>query len=196
MRPEHILASCALPPGFPPIEIEGERYWDGGLVSNTPLQWVLQYGPRQDTLAFQVDLWNARGDVPRNMADVTTRHKEIIYSSRTRENTTQFTTSQKTRHAVANLLEKLPAELRQSPEAELLGAFGDRKVYNIIHLIYRARRYEGHSKDYEFSRRSMEEHWQAGFYDTLHTLRHPEALARPTNSDGVSTFDIAQRGYK
>ena len=93
IRPEHILASAALPPGFPPIEIEGEHYWDGGLVSNTPLQWVLQFGPRQDTLAFQVDLWSARGKFPRNMAEVTTRQKEILYSSRTRDNTTRFTAS-------------------------------------------------------------------------------------------------------
>ena len=95
IRPEHILASAALPPGFPPVEIEGEHYWDGGLVSNTPLQWVLQFGPRQDTLAFQVDLWSAQGRLPLNMAEVTTRQKEILYSSRTRDNTTRFTANHK-----------------------------------------------------------------------------------------------------
>jgi len=104
--PEHILASAALPPGFPSVEIEGEHYWDGGLVSNTPLQWVLQFGPRQDTLAFQVDLWSARGQFPRSMAEVATRQKEILYSSRTRDNTTRFMASQKVRHAVEGLLKK------------------------------------------------------------------------------------------
>ena len=64
IRPEHVMASGALPPGFPPVEIEGELYWDGGIVSNTPLQWVLDSHPREDTLAFQVDLWNARGEIP------------------------------------------------------------------------------------------------------------------------------------
>jgi NTE family protein len=75
--PEHVMASGALQPGFPPVEIEGEHYWDGGLVSNTPLQRVLESEPRQDTLAFQVDLWSARGAFPRTMAEVATRQKEI-----------------------------------------------------------------------------------------------------------------------
>jgi NTE family protein len=192
--PEHILASAALPPGFPLVEIEGEHYWDGGLVSNTPLQWVLQFGPRQDTLAFQVDLWSARGRLPLNIAEVTTRQKEILYSSRTRDNTTRFTANQRIRHAVENLLKKLPEEIRKSPEAEILQKFGDQKVYSLVHLIYRAKQYEGDSKDYEFSRRSMEEHWRAGYHDTVRTLRHPEALARPKNAEGVSTFDIAEHG--
>lgn len=194
IRPEHILASAALPPGFPAVEIEGEHYWDGGLVSNTPLQWVLQFGPRQDTLAFQVDLWSALGQFPRNIAEVATRQKEILYSSRTRDNTTRFTASQKIRHAVDGLLKKLPEEMKGCPEAEILRTFGDHKVYNLVHLIYRAKQYEGDSKDYEFSRRSMEEHWRSGYNDTVHTLRHPEALARPDNAEGVSTFDIAEHG--
>jgi NTE family protein len=87
--PEHVMASGALPPGFPAVEIEGEQYWDGGLVSNTPLQWMTETAPRRDTLAFQVDLWSARGDFPRNVLDVTTREKEIRYSSRTRAGTDQ-----------------------------------------------------------------------------------------------------------
>ena len=78
------MASGSLPPGFPAIEIDGEFYWDGGLVSNTPLQWVLEGRPRQDTLAFQVDLWSARGDLPRDLAEAEVRQKEILYSSRTR----------------------------------------------------------------------------------------------------------------
>ncbi len=192
--PEHVLASGALPPGFPAIEIEGEHYWDGGLVSNTPLQWVLQYGPRQDTLAFQVDLWSARGEFPRTMANVATRQKEIMYSSRTRDNTDRFRDRQKIRHAIAGLIEKLPPDLRNSPEADLLKSYGDRKVYTIVHLIYRARQYEGDSKDYEFSRSSMEEHWTSGYHDTVHTLSRPEILERPTSLEGVATFDFTKSG--
>ena len=196
IRPEHIMASAALPPGFPPVEIEGEYYWDGGLVSNTPLQWVLQCGPRRDTLAFQVDLWNARGKLPDNMAQVATRQKEILYSSRTRDNTDQFTASQTIRHAVENLIKKLPNEMKEYPEVETLSSFGDQKVYSLVHLIYRAKRYEGDSKDYDFSRLSMEEHWRSGYDDAVRTLQHPEALARPENAEGVSTFDIADCGDK
>ena len=158
IRPEHVMASGALPPGFPAVEIEGEHYWDGGLVSNTPLQWVAESQPRRDTLAFQVDLWSARGELPRDMLEVVTREKEIRYSSRTRANTDQFKHVQKLRRAAAELLDQLPTDLRSSPEAKLLAAEADRKVYGLVQLIYRARNHEGHSKDYEFSRLSMEEH--------------------------------------
>jgi NTE family protein len=192
--PEHVMASGALPPGFPAIEIEGEQYWDGGLVSNTPLQWVVETEPRRDTLAFQVDLWSARGDFPRNIFDVMTREKEIRYSSRTRAGTDQFKTVQKLRHELADLLEKLPEDLKKSPGARLLGSVAEHKVYNIVHLIYRAKNYEGHSKDYEFSRLSMQEHWRAGYHDARRTLRHPEVLKRPISHEGVFTFDLAGDG--
>jgi NTE family protein len=194
IRPEHVMASGALPPGFPAIEIEGEYYWDGGLVSNTPLEWVVDAEPRRDTLAFQVDLWSARGDFPRNMFEVMTRDKEIRYSSRTRASTDQFKHVQRLRHALAGLLERLPDDLKSTPEARLLGSAADRAIYNIIHLIYRTRDYEGHSKDYEFSPFSMEEHWRAGYCDAQRTLRHPEVLERPTNREGLFTFDLHADG--
>jgi NTE family protein len=191
IRPEHVMASGALPPGFPPIEIEGEYYWDGGLVSNTPLQWVLECPERRDTLAFQVDLWNARGSVPRTLSEVVTRQKEIQYSSRTRANSDRFKHEQKLRNALADLMGKLPDELRASPEWQLLQPESDGKAYNVIQLIYRSKDHEGGSKDYEFSRRTMEDHWTAGHHDTIRTLRHPEVLARPAGADGVFTFDLA-----
>ena len=190
IRAEHVMASGALPPGFPAIEIEGEHYWDGGLVSNTPLQWVVDSEPRRDTLAFQVDVWSARGNFPRTMFDTMTREKEIRYSSRTRAGTDQFKREQKLRRAAAGLLEQLPEHLKDTPEAELLGTVADRKVFNIVHLIYRARNYERHSKDYEFSRASMEEHWRAGYHDARRTLRHPEVLERPKTLEGLFTFDL------
>ena len=186
IRPEHVMASGSLPPGFPAVEIEGEFYWDGGLISNTPLQWVVEQGPRQDTLAFQVDLWSARGEVPGNLADVMMRQKEIQYSSRTRANTDQFKQHQRARKTLASLLSKLPADLLASEEAKMLSSIADEKVYSLVQLIYRSRHYEGHSKDYEFSRLSMEEHWRAGYHDAVRTLRHPEALQRPRNHEGVS----------
>lgn len=194
IHPEHVMASGALPPGFPAIEIEGEHYWDGGLISNTPLQWVVESAPQMDTLAFQVDLWSARGDLPGCLTEVATRQKEIQYSSRTRANTDHFKRLQRIRCALASLLQKLPGELRDSEEGRLLRTVADHKVYNIIHLIYRSQHYEGQSKDYEFSRLAMEEHWRAGYYDAVRTLRHPEVLERPPNFEGVLTFDLAKDG--
>jgi NTE family protein len=192
--PAHVMSSGALPPGFPAVEIEGERYWDGGIVSNTPLQWVLESEPQRDTLAFQVDLWSARGELPRTLAEVTTRQKEIQYSSRTRANTDQFKRLQRMRCMLATLLEKLPDDLKASEEAKMLRSAADHKVYNIVHLIYRSKHYEGHSKDYEFSHLTMEDHWRAGYYDAVRTLRHQEVFERPSNLEGVFTFDLAQAG--
>ena len=192
--PEHVIASGSLPPGFPATEIEGEFYWDGGLVSNIPLQWVLDSRPGKDTLAFQIDLWSARGEFPRNLLEAETRQKEIRYSSRTRMATDQFKKQQILRRAAAHLLAKLPSALKQTPEAEMLALEADEKVYNLIQLIYRARNYEGNCKDYEFSRVTMEEHWRSGYNDAVRTLRHPEVLQRPQQMDGVFTFDLARDG--
>ena len=191
--PDHIMASGALPPGFPATEIDGEFYWDGGVVSNTPLQWVLDASPRKDTLAFQIDLWSARGDLPRDMIEVDTRLKDIRYSSRTRLGTDQFRKTQALRRALAKLLGEVRPDLRDTPEAKLLAREADDKVYNIIQMIYRARTYEGASKDYEFSRRTMEEHWKSGYRDMTRTLAYPEVLQRPTSSDGVFTFDLKHK---
>jgi NTE family protein len=192
--PTHVIASCSLPPGFPPTEIEGEHYWDGGLVSNTPLEWVLDNRPRQDTLAFQVDLWSATGEFPRNLIESDLRQKDIRFSSRTRAATDEFKKEQLLRRAAAKLLAKAPGAVRQTPEAELLASEADEKVYNLIQLIYHAKTYEGASKDYEFSRLTMEEHWRSGYTDAVRTLRHPEVLQRPNGSDGVFTFDLAVQG--
>ena len=194
IRPEHVIASGSLPPGFPPTEIEGEHYWDGGLVSNTPLQWVLDSRPRQDTLAFQIDLWSACGEFPRNLLESETRQKEIRYSSRTRMVTDVFKKQQILRRATAKLLSGIPKNLLQTPEAEMLAVEADDRVYNLIQLIYRSKNYEGNCKDYEFSRRTMEEHWQSGYNDAIRTLRHPEVLQRPQGLDGVLTFDLAYDG--
>jgi NTE family protein len=194
VRPEHVMVSAALPPGFPAIEIEGEHYWDGGLVSNTPLQWIVDTQPRKDTLAFEVDLWSSRGEFPRNMLDVMTREMEIRYSSRAKSDIDRHRHVQGLRCAVAGLLEQLPDDLRNSQEAQLLSTVADRKVYNVVHLIYHAQSHEGHSKDYKFSRLSMEEHWRAGYHDAVRTLRHPEVLQRPTSYEGILTFDLSVDG--
>ncbi len=195
IAPEHVMASGALPPGFPAVEIDGEQYWDGGLVSNTPLQWVIESNPRrEDTLAFQVDLWSSQGALPRNLAEVATRHKEIQFSSRTRASTGQFKSVHRVQRALAALLRRLPDDLEENDDLKILKSVASDKVYNIIHLIYRAQNYEGHSKDYEFSRLSMQDHWRAGYNDAVRTLRHPEVLALPTSLDGVFTFDLERDG--
>jgi NTE family protein len=192
--PEHVMASGALPPGFPAVEIDGEDYWDGGLVSNTPLDWVVSAERRQDTLAFQVDLWSAVGDFPRDLAEVAMRHKEIQYSSRTRAITDQLAHLRRIHCALASLLERLPPDLHDSAPAQQLIPYAGHAVFSVVHLIYRSKHYEGNTKDYEFSRRTMEEHWAAGYNDAVRTLRHPEVLERPSALKGIATFDLARDG--
>ena len=192
IRPEHVMASGALPPGFPAVEIDGELYWDGGIVSNTPLQWVVQDRPMRDTIAFQVDLWSAQGQLPRDLTEVAMRQKEIQFSSRTRQNTDQFMQLQRLRIALRKLLKQVPSELLESEEGRLLHIAASETVFKVVHLIYRSRQHESDSKDYEFSRRSMREHWEAGHLDAVRTLRDPASLKRPHVDVGAETYDLAR----
>jgi len=121
-----------------------------------------------------------------------TRQKEIQFSSRTRASTNRFRETQKLHHALATLFDALPEALKNTPEAKLLRPVADRKVYNIVLLIYHTQSYEGDSKDYEFSRLSMEDHWQAGYKAAGNALAHGEVLKRPTNPEGICVFDFSR----
>ena len=158
----HIMASGALPPALPAVKIEGEHYWDGGIVSNTPLQYLLEQEDNLSSLVFEVDLFSARGSLPRDMRDVMGRHKDIMYSSRTRQNTDQFRKLHDLRRRLAAALSKLPPHLRTEEDERLLRDMAGIAAINIVHLIYQQKSYEGHAKDYEFSGTSMREHWMAG----------------------------------
>lgn len=193
IAPEHIMASGALPPGFPAIEIDGAFYWDGGLVSNTPLQYVLdeQIGV-DDLCVFQIDLFNARGSVPSSVWSIEAREKDIRFSSRTRFNTDMMRRLHKTRDAARRLYDKLPKELQDDPDAKALVSGKADPGISIIHLIYRQAKYEGGSKDYEFSRSSMLDHWAAGEADVLHTLDHVDWKNRHASPERVRVFDLTR----
>ena len=189
---EHIMASSALPPGFAPVAVEGEEYWDGGIVSNTPLQYVLDSHRRtQKLLVLQVDLFSARGAMPTTMSEVAERQKDIMYSSRTRLNTDVLAANVNLQQALADLISKLPARLREQPSVAALRAHMSYEPIAIVHLIYRDQAYELDSKDYEFSRKTMTEHWQAGERDLCTALSHPELLQSET-ANGVTTFDLTR----
>ncbi|MFE0753078.1 DUF3734 domain-containing protein [Inquilinus sp. NPDC058860] len=190
LGPEHFMASGALPPGFPAVEIDGEFYWDGGVVSNTPLSYVLSTEPRRDTLTFQVDLWSAKGRLPDDLMEVTSRQKDIQYSSRTRAITTYMMQMQRMRQALQTVMDRLPEEARQDPEMQAIAELACHHAYNIVHLIYQSKAYEGHSKDYEFGLDAMREHWQSGLDDIRRTLADPRRLDRPAPEVGVVTHDV------
>jgi NTE family protein len=193
---DHIMASGALPPGLPPVDADGAYYWDGGVVSNTPLQWLVDRKAFVDTLVFQIDLWSSKGEFPRNMVETLTRQKDIQYSSRTRSNTERFQQEHQMRHKIAKMLKLLPPDLKSSSEAKSLAGHADDSVYNIVHLICHNRDFEGYAKDVEFSRYNMELHWRTGYGDTLHALRHPDVLKRPRNADGIAIFDFSSDDRK
>ncbi|SCB12571.1 patatin-like phospholipase family protein [Rhizobium multihospitium] len=188
--PEHIMASGALPPALPSIRIEGEYYWDGGIVSNTPLQYLLDQEEDRSSLVFQVDLFSARGVLPRSMPDVLSRHKDIMYSSRTRQNTDNFKRIHGLKMKLLSALKRVPRDQLTPEEEELIADYSDAGVVNIVHLIYQHKNYEGHAKDYEFSGTSMREHWDMGLEDTKRTLRHTDWLLPPFSDDAVAIHDL------
>jgi NTE family protein len=190
LRPEHFMASGALPPGFPAVEIDGEFYWDGGLVSNTPLHYVLTAQPRRDALIFQIDLWSALGQLPSDLLQVAVRQKDIQYSSRTRMVTTTMHEEQNFRRLLHEMLALVPESKRDSAwyrRAEQLACTARR---NVIHLIYRDKPYESYAKDYQFGLLTMNEHWSSGLSDMRATLQHPEWLQKPGVEQPFVTHDL------
>lgn len=192
LGPRHFMASGALPPGFPAVEIEGEYYWDGGVVSNTPLSRVLS-GKPSDTLTFQIDLWSAKGRVPYDMMEVSSRQKDIQYSSRTRAVTDQALRMQEMRQALQRTLDKLPESARQDPEMQAVSDLARHRSHNIIHLIYQTKLHEGHSRDYEFGLSAMRAHWQSGLEDIRRTLADGRRLDPPPPELGIVTHDVHRR---
>jgi len=186
----HIMASGALPPGFAPVEIDGEHYWDGGLVSNTPLQYVLDQPGKRRRVVFQVDLFAALGALPGTLPEVTEREKDIRFSSRTRMNTTNELDRQVIAQAAKRLIAKLPPEWRDDPDLRALSRVRCESAVDVVHLIYRSKHYETQSKDYEFSRLSMQEHWNTGRADMAHTLHDPRWINHERSETGVHVFDL------
>ncbi|MGN6383161.1 MAG: DUF3734 domain-containing protein [Dyella sp.] len=190
LRAEHFMASGALPPGFPAVEIDGEYYWDGGMVSNTPLYQVLVDRPCHDALIFQVDLWSAQGELPHDLAQVAARSKDIQYSSRTRLVTEYMRRDLEQQRLLHDLMELVPPERRSEPAYRRAEARASGALTNLVHLIYRNKPYEGHYKDYEFSASSMRQHWRSGLEDMRHTLAHPRWLDAPTPEHPFVTHDV------
>jgi NTE family protein len=188
--PEHVMASGALPPAFPAVQIGTDHYWDGGLVSNTPLQHVLETADCEHMLIFQVDLFSARGALPRDMHDVMARQKDIQYSSRTRLVTDYFRQKHHTDLLMRKILAKVPDEQLDDTERKLKAHLAHMPEATILQLIYQQTTYETQSKDFEFSATSMRDHWQSGYMDTVRTLRHRDWLDVPDGEAGVIVHDV------
>jgi NTE family protein len=190
IRPEHVMASGALPPGFPPIEIDGEHYWDGGLFSNTPLEYVLDYSPRRSRLTFQVDVFHAQGRLPTNLDEVSERAKDIRYSSRTQICSSAFRAKHDVRHAINELYKLLPPDLASTEQAKRLYEHGCVTEMDIVQLVYRSAEPQGASKDYDFSRSSMQRLWQEGASAAQTVLTASPWLAPQPKDLGVRVFEL------
>lgn len=188
----HIMASGALPPGLPPIEIDGRWYWDGGLVSNTPLTHVLDH-QSAEMLVFQVDLFSAADELPRTLLDVVAREKEIRFSSRTRQVSDEKMRLRQDRELMRRVLAKLPADLAKDPDVIALRRRADEPPVSLVQMIYRANAWEGGSRDFEFSARSMREHWQAGRTAVAETMASARLVAENILDGKTAAFDLTHR---
>jgi NTE family protein len=186
----HIMASGALPPGLPAVEIDGRWWWDGGLVSNTPLTHLLDHQD-DEMLVFQVDLFSAAAERPQTIMDVIAREKEIRYSSRTREVSRQLIKLRQERQAIRKALKALPAALCAHPDIVALAALAEEKPVNLVHLIYRANAWEGGNRDFEFSARTMTEHWQAGHEAVNQAIANSRVVAANIETGKSADFDLA-----
>ena len=176
------------------IQVGADWYWDGGVVSNTPLQHLIDHVGHRSALVFQVDLFSARGPMPRDMNDVLGRQKDIQYASRTRLTLEHHMRLCKLQRQVLGLLNRLGEDALTAEERAMQRTLRSLPRLNILHMVYAQRVYEGEAMDYEFSRSSMLAHWQRGHRDTERTLRHRDWLAMPAEDGGITVHDIHRPG--
>jgi NTE family protein len=160
---KHIMASGALPPAFPAVRVDGELYWDGGILSNTPTEVVFDDNPRRDSLIFSVHLWNPAGAEPNTMAEVLNRHKDVQYSSRIASQISRHQQTHRLRHVINELASRLPESERSKPEVRELLGYGCQTRMHVVQLLAPQLDHEGHTKDVDFSPAGIRHRWHAGY---------------------------------
>jgi NTE family protein len=185
----HVMASGALPPGFPPVEIDGEYYFDGGIMSNTPLRYIAK-DFRLNALIVQVDLFSGLGGMPKNLDQVQERVKDIQFQSKTRFSYDEVREIEALRSALAGVLSKLPANLRSDPQVKKLEEVSHRGPMTLIHLVNRCDTKSSDFKDYEFSRATVNDLWLAGHDDVQRVLESPDSCRITELGNGFRIFDL------
>ena len=186
----HIMASGAMPPGFPPVRIDGDLYWDGGLYSNTPLETVLTDEPRVDTVCFMVDLWSANGPEPQSIEQVQTRQKDVVFASRSDRHIDAYLRGHKLRRLIRILRAKLPAGTLTPEEVEELDRVGRDTTLHIVRLAYAGRDWQMASKDINFSKGSIEWRWEQGYRDAVRGIEQAGWLAEVEDGVGVVLHEL------
>jgi NTE family protein len=196
LTPEHIMASCALPPGFPPIKIDGHYYIDGGVFSNTPLSKVIDdfAGSEKDiknVLCFMIDLFSLSGPLPHSMDGLLERVKDIRYSSHAKRPSTLYATTQNLSHAIHFLTSKMTEAQLKDPEVQKIIKLGYAHRLDIIHLVYHSEKgTELESKDYEFSAESATKHRKLGYTDTINMIEAEEEDWQKVHHSGVTVYTL------
>jgi len=166
----HIMASGALPPAFPAVRIDGELYWDGGILSNTPVEAVFDDHPRRSGIVFAVHLWRREGEEPRSIWDVANREKDLQYASRAVSQIKRQRQIHRLRHVISALAEKLPADVLALPEVKELTGYGCKTRMHVVRLLAPRLKHEDHTKDVDFSPAGIAARWRAGLADMRETL--------------------------
>jgi NTE family protein len=163
---DHVLGSSAVPPTFPAVRIDGEPYWDGGIYSNTPVEAVFDDTPRQSSVVFAVQIWHTRAPEPESVAEVFARQKDIMFGSRSSSHIARQAQLHRMRHIVRTLVGMLPEAQRNTPEVQELAGYGCTTVMHLVEINAEALEGENNSREYDFSRATIETRWQAGYEDT------------------------------
>jgi NTE family protein len=188
--PEHVMASGALPPGFPPVTIDGEVYLDGGVATNSPLAYVMEQDFRLSALVFQVDVFSGAGALPQNLQQVQERVKDIQYASKRRLNTDRVQELERMRAALRRVLDKLPKSLQDDPDVEALSKVATRGRLTLVHIINRRVSKSPEFKDGDFSRATVTELWQAGRDDVQRTLARGESVRMTEIGEKFHVYDL------
>jgi len=168
---KHIMASGALPPAFPAISIDGEYYWDGGILSNTPTEVIFDDYPRRNSLIFAVHLWNPTGTVPQSIWEVLHRQKDIQYSSRIASHITRQQQTHRLRHVISELVRYIPDDARQSEAVRDLAGYGCVTQMHVVRLLAPRLENENHTKDIDFTPSGIRMRREAGYEATMRSLR-------------------------
>jgi len=166
----HIMASGALPPAFPAVRIDGELYWDGGILSNTPVEVVFDDNPRRSSLVLAVHIWNPHGPEPRSIWEVMNRQKDLQYSSRAMAQIKRQRQLHRMRHIIAELSAMVPPEMAKDNSVAEMRSYGCTTTMHVVRLLAPALEYEDHSKDIDFSPEGIRQRREAGYRDTMVTL--------------------------
>jgi NTE family protein len=188
---EHIMASGALPPAFPAVQIGGQYYWDGGVLSNTPVEVVFDDNPRESALVFVVHVWNPSGPPPATMQQVLGRMKEVQYASRAHTHIGRQKQLHRLRHIIGELAKELPEQARSDPRIREMAAYGCLTKMHIVRLLAPMAGVDDHTKDIDFNPVNIQARWQAGYNDMLSALRRKPWLDPGDPLDGFVLHEVA-----